>query len=342
MKAIKTHRKNAEKIKRYLLRHRIFDRSYRVFKSNSFIYFPMKECKAAEIRWLRSNGAVVADVKLEKSSSKNYRSVLLSLVGARRYKRMAKSYDIVGNIATIDKNRKSDALAIAKAIMLTNKNVETVLMKNSAVRGRYRKRSYAYVLGKKNYVAVYKENGATFKFDVRETFFSTRLAYERARITRSARDYENVVVMFAGVGPFAIEIAKAHRHSTVVAIELNRAAYEYLCENIAINRLTNVTAVHGDVGKVSKDYRGFADRIIMPLPKTSHEFLYSAFEVAKEKATVHYYAFGKANEAVIQNIKKITDFFSKLNCGVTILGSRVVRPYSSTEIEIVIDFEIQK
>ncbi|MEM0201915.1 MAG: class I SAM-dependent methyltransferase family protein [Candidatus Micrarchaeaceae archaeon] len=342
MKAIKTHRKNAEKIKRYLLKHKALDKHYRVFKNNSFIYFPIARLGAEDIKWLGANGARIVEKRLERNNRSDYGSVLLGIVGPKRYMRIARSYDIIGNIATIDKNSKRDALAIAKAIMATNKNVETVLMKNSAVRGIYRKRSYAYVLGKRNYVAVYKENGATFVFDVRKTFFSTRLAYERARVTRSAKDYENVVVMFAGVGPFAIEIAKAHRHSNVVAIELNKAAYRYLRENIAINKVANVTAVNGDVKKVSKKYENFADRIVMPLPKTSQEFLHNAFEVAKDKAIVHYYTFGNANSAIEDAVRKITEFFSGLGCTVNVLGSRIVRPYSSTEVEIVVDFEMQK
>ena len=41
---------------------------------------------------------------------------------------------------------------------------------------------------------------------------------------------------FAGVGPFAIEIAKSHPRASVLAIELNPSAYGYMLKNIRLNK----------------------------------------------------------------------------------------------------------
>lgn len=216
------------------------------------------------------------------------------------------------------------------------------MRKRGAVEGEYRIRKFAYVLGKKNYLAKYRENGAVFEFDVRKTFFSSRLAYERQRIVQQVGDKENVVVMFAGVGPFAIEIAKHHKNCKVVAIELNKNAYVYMLKNIKINKTVNVLPELGDVKKVAKKYAGFADRIIMPLPKDAYRFLPEVLRVAGKRCVVHYYAFGRSENAFAEHTIKLRSFFVGKKRGFRVLGKRVVRPYSAKEIEIVLDFVIKR
>ena len=195
----------------------------------------------------------------------SYRELLLDKIGVKKYREVAKGFDILGNIAIIDAD-KDTAREVARIIIDTHKNVETVLRKAGAVKGKYRTRKYAFVLGKRNYIARYNENACSFVFDVRKTFFSSRLAYERKRVSDLSKDGEKVVVMFAGVGPFAIEIARRNKKSEVVAIELNKNAYKYMLENIRLNKTGNVSPVLGNAASPSRKYKGFADRIIMPLP----------------------------------------------------------------------------
>ena len=109
--------------------------------------------------------------------------------------------------------------------------------------------------------------------------------------------------MFAG--PFAIELAKRFKGSMVTAIEENPASVRYMKENIALNKLKNVVPVKGDVKKVAKRYKETADRIIMPLPWSSLDFLDQAALVAKRRATVHIYIFGKINGLEASSWKKI-------------------------------------
>ncbi|MGB9732823.1 MAG: class I SAM-dependent methyltransferase [Candidatus Micrarchaeia archaeon] len=336
MKCLIVNKRNAEKAKKYLLKQRLLNKGYKVFSRKSFIYFPILD-GAENNEGIKRFGAI-GEAKFEKSVARiDYKAELERILGEGV---ASKGYDLLGNIAIIDAEPKV-AKKIGKLILSLNKNVETVLRKKSAVKGRYRKREYAYVLGKRNYVAHYKENGSIFEFDVRKVFFSPRLAYERQRIASLVRENEHVMVMFAGVGPFAIEIAKKAPTAKVVAIELNRYAYKYMLKNIELNKVKNVEAVLGDVKTLSKKYKGFADRIVMPLPKESYHFLDSAYLVAKKKAIVHYYTFvdrGNTSEAE----EKIKKFFKKYGTRIEILDKRMVRPYSAHEIEMVVDFLIIK
>jgi tRNA (guanine37-N1)-methyltransferase len=250
----------------------------------------------------------------------------------------ARGYDLYGNIAVIDA-MPSVAKALGRKIMLQNKNVETVLRKGGAVKGRYRTRKFIYVTGKRNYIATYRENGCVFRFDVRKTFFSTRLAYERKRVSSLVRDGERVIVMFAGVGPFSIEIAKSHKRCMVVSIELNAVASRYAAENTKLNKTPNVVVEQGSVDGFADKYAGFADRIIMPLPKGAASFLPAALAMCASRCTIHYYAFCRAQE-IKPEIAKLRNFFTSRDRKFSLIGYRVVRPYSARDVEIVVDFVI--
>ena len=329
MLAIKVRKEGAEKVKQYLARWKLANNNYKIVRSEEFIYFPLNPgSDGIEVKNLSKMDAQLADHKFQKATRK---------VPEKSY--VPGGYDIVGNIAIIESEAKGSK-AIAKKIMALNKNVSTVVRKAGAVTGKYRVRKYAHVMGKKQYSTLYRENGAAFRFDLRKTFFSTRLAYERNRVSNACKDGENVIVMFAGAGPFAIEIAKTHRNSHVVGIELNKSAYSYMVGNIKLNNVKNVIPELGDVKKVAKKYAKFADRVIMPLPWDSYKFLDSVLIVAKKRCIVHYYAFGDKDKAFDFNIKRLRGFFAQRGKKLKVLDKRVVRTYSAKEIEVVIDFLI--
>ncbi len=332
MLGLKVKKENAEKIRQALKQRQLIDFSYKIFEKGRFIYIPIVEERASEAEKF---GELVNE-SFERQKRERKKS-LDELLG-KELENEPKAYDVLGDIAII--NETKHAKELAKAIMEVNKRVKTVIMKKGAVKGAYRTRAYIHVLGKRNYAATYRENGCTFKFDVRKVFFSTRLAYERDRISRLVKDGENVMVMFAGVGPFAIEIAKRHKDAKVVAIELNTHAYKSMLENIAINKVENVIPVKGDVSKKVEKFRNWSDRVVMPLPKSARNFFDSVLVTAKNPCIVHYYFFGKQENALEKEKLKIREFFEKKGKKVRFLFSRIVRPYSPGIIELVVDFEI--
>jgi tRNA (guanine37-N1)-methyltransferase len=344
MLGLKVSKEFAEKAKRYLRVHALLSNNNRILRNNSFIYLPLSSKPESRVGdYLRKNfRARIVDTGFGKKESRSdYRETLLELLGKREYEKARKSYDILGNIAIIDAEGRT-ARKLAEAILTTNRNVKTVLRKGGAISGRYRTRKYYHVMGKRNYTARYRENGAVFEFDVRKTYFSTRLAYERQRIVNKVKDGERVMVMFAGIGPFAIEIARARKRARVVAIEINRNAYRYMLNNIRMNKTPNVVPELGDVKRIANKYPHFADRIIMPLPKESYKFLDSVLKVAKNGCVVHYYAFGDSRSAYEEHAKKLTEFFRKHGRRIGIIDKRIVRPYSSTEIEVVLDVRVDR
>ena len=257
------------------------------------------------------------------------------------YDSSVRGYDVLGSIAVIGERGKRGRV-IADAVMKINKNVKTVVSKGGAVKGRYRKREFEFVAGERNFIADYKENGCTFRFDIRKTFFSSRLSFERKRITELSRDNEHVVVMFAGIGPFAIEIAKRNRNSEIVAVELNRDSYKYMLENIRINKTANVKAVLGDAKSIVEGMADWADRIAMPLPMSADKFLKSAIIAARNGCIIHYYSFGNSADPFSESGRMARELAKSMGFTARVVGKRVVRPYSKDTSEIVLDIRIGK
>ncbi len=324
MLAIRAPRGSAEDLRKYLKRKGLLSGKYRVLGKNEFIYFPVSSEKSDAL------------VKKAKELGAEFTDADFKLQHPERERRPAMGYELYGSIAVMEAE-KEEAKKLAKGFMLANKRIETVLKKGGAVSGKYRTRKFVYVAGKKNYIANYKENGCAFVFDIRKVFFSTKLGYERNRIAHMARDGEKAIVMFAGVGPFAIEIAKLNKKSRIVAIELNSYACKYMRENVELNKTPNVAVECGDAQKLSEKYRGFADRIVMPLPKEAANFLPSALKMGKKKCAMHYYTFCETDK-VKQEIAKISASCKENGKKFKLLGWRTVRPYSAREIEIVVDF----
>lgn len=330
----------AEKAKSVLLRTGSLDHARKIQHRRSYIYFPVVIEGENTKKLLIDAGCKLVDIKDIKNTHADMSTYLREELGTDR---TGVRYDILGSTIILNAPDDMDMeriKEIAKALRKANPHIKTVLAREGAVSGEYRTRAYRYVAGRKSFQVLYRENGCVFSFDMRKTFFSSRLSFERNRIAGMVRDGEKVIVMFAGIGPFAIEIAKRSPHSEVVAIELNPYAYRQMLKNIELNKASNVKAVLGDVREVCKSYEGFADRIVMPLPKISVSFLDQALQVAKDRGIVHIYSFverEKGLEGLIDSIKK----HGKANSySIEVLSSREVRPYSAREIEVALDYRI--
>ena len=82
-------------------------------------------------------------------------------------------------------------------------------------------------------VTSHKEFGFVYHLDVTRVFFNSHLGHERMRVASQVKAGESVLVLFAGVGPFAVPLAA--RGAQVVALEKNREACLWLAENVRLN-----------------------------------------------------------------------------------------------------------
>ncbi len=210
------------------------------------------------------------------------------------------SFDIMGNIAIVkfqiwvsSKSKKE----FAKDLLQKNKSIRTVLEKTGKFKGRLRKQTTKYLAGEKTKEALYKENGCVFRFNIDDTYFSSRLSNERKEIAHQIKKGDKVLVMFAGISPFSIVIAKLSKAKIVYSNELNKKANEYAKLNIELNKLKNkIILVPGDIKKVAEKLKDKFDAIVMPRPQLKDSFLKQAFMLSKSGTRIYYYDFCKSDE----------------------------------------------
>ena len=257
-----------------------------------------------------------------------------------------KSFSTLGNLAIINfpfNTKQADKKKIAQEILNKNKSLKTVVEKSGIFKGRLRKMKTKHLAGEKTKEVLYKENGCVFRFNIDDTYFSSRLSNERKEIALQIKKNDEVLVMFAGVAPLPIVIAKNSKVKKVYSNELNRLANKYAELNIEKNKLKDkVELIPGDIKRVSeklKKQKKKFDVIAMPRPQLKDSFLKQAFDLSKKGTIIYYYDFCKQDEIEIV-IEKIKSEAKKARKKVKILNSKNAGELAPYKIRCRIDFKI--
>ncbi len=255
------------------------------------------------------------------------------------------SFDLMGSkekaVAIIDipKELEPKQDIIARAIMKKHKNVKGVLKKASPIRGVYRTRDYVLISGSKNTEVVHAENNCRFLVDSQVVYFSPRESTERLRAAEQVREGEVVMVFFAGIGPFPIVIEKKADPSKIIAVEINPAAVEYLWKNIKLNKSEKIEVILGDVAGNVEAYYGACDRVFMPLPEKSMEYVGEAIKCLKHGGTCYFYCFSSERE-LDDKKEKIQAVAKAMKRKIKFTGLQRVLPYGPRIWKYRIDFEL--
>jgi tRNA (guanine37-N1)-methyltransferase len=287
------------------------------------------------------------------------------------------SYERLGDVAILDEDDPARAERIAAAIVDSDLPVRTVLNRASKVKGDHRVREWTILATDADRderdtggeradrderdarserteradrderdrrpptETVHREYGVEFLVDLASVYFSPRLATERHRVVEQVDAGERVLDMFAGVGPFAIPMAA--RGATVVGVDLNPAAIEYLRENARRNDVAGaVTAVEGDVREVSDPYVDWADRIVMNLPHTAGAFLDTAMSVAGDDCVLHYYDIQHEDDPFGPGESAIREAATAAGYDVEVVTRHVVRSYAPHELNVCLDVRLSR
>jgi len=257
-----------------------------------------------------------------------------------------RSFNILGNVALVnfsDGTKALDKKKFAAEILHKNKFIKTVLEKSGKFHGRLRKMQTKHIAGEKNKEVLYKENNCSFRFNIDKTYFSPRLSNERKEIVSFIKKDSEVLVMFAGVAPFSIVIAKNSKPKIVYSNEINREANKYAELNAEINNVkTKIKFVNGDIKKVAlklKEENKKFDFIVMPRPNLKESFLEQTFMLSKKGTFVYYYDFCKVDETnlIVDKIKKQAEKFKKKIKILNVKPAGEIAPY---KIRVRVDFEV--
>ncbi|MBD3389148.1 MAG: methyltransferase domain-containing protein [Candidatus Altiarchaeales archaeon] len=285
MEYLKVQREFAEDARRKLIREDALEREHEIVHEGDHVLFPLK--KKIEVAGCET---VEREGPLKTRKPRSLREALEGKLSDEDLANVPTSYNIVGDIAVLELDEKimDKREVIAEALMDTFRNLKVVALKTEMVSGEYRTPTVEVIAGEKRTETLHREHGCLYKLDVSEAYFSPRLAAERRRVVDQMGRGEHLLVLFAGVGPYAILAAK-DADAKVTAVELNPKAVEYMRWNVRKNRV-DVDVVEGDAREVTPSLGKF-DRIIMPLPKLADTFLNVAVEALNPNGIIHYYSF---------------------------------------------------
>lgn len=249
-------------------------------------------------------------------------------------------YDLIGKVAIIPEARATKALARK---LLQQKAIKAVYARGK-IKGKLRLPELKWLAGQRIREVLHRESGCLIKLDIKSCYFSPRLATDRLEIAKKVKPNEKVLVMFAGVAPYALIIAKHSKASSIYCIELSKVACKYAKANVELNKFRNIEILQGDVVKVAGQLakKGFKfDRILMPRPQLKKTFLEAAFKLAKPGTWIHYYDFKPIEEWPGATIKAIKQAAAKAGEKIKIVGSKKVREIAPYKIHGRVDFKLQ-
>lgn len=221
-------------------------------------------------------------------------------------------WELLGKVLVIKLNKRSKKhwplIAEAYANVLKAKSV---LRRTDKIRGVYRTPGVQLVWGEST-DTVHTENGVKFKFNPKDVMFSSGNIDERIRISTLAGSKETIVDMFSGIGYFSLPIAVHSKPKLVISCELNPVAYDYLCQNILLNKVEDIVKpIMGDCRNEIQDQ--IADRIILGYIKSEDSHRAAALKILKPSGgIIHFHDVGFSDKAVGNAFDKILDSLSKL------------------------------
>ena len=256
------------------------------------------------------------------------------------------TFDILGNIALVKFSKEAkqkDKKRFAESLLKKNPSIKTVLEKTGKFKGRLRKQETKYLLGEKSKEVLYRENGCDFRFNIDTTYFSPRLSNERKEISKLIKKGDEVLVMFAGVAPFSIVIARHSMARKVYSVEINREATKYAKLNTELNKVKGkVEIVQGDIKRIAKKFvneKKKFDAIVMPRPQLKDNFLHEAFSLSKKGTKIYYYGFCGNNEKN-KILDEIKDEAKKAKKRIKILKTKVAGEVAPYRIRLRVDFRV--
>ena len=256
---------------------------------------------------------------------------------------MARAFDFLGSIAVVNFKKDvkfAEKKKFSKKLMKSNKAIKTVLEKHGKVKGRLRVPALRHIAGEKTKEVLYRENGCVFRFNLEKVYFSPRLSNERKEIANKIKKNDSVLVMFAGVGPYSIVIAKNSKASKVVSNEINRIANKYARLNVELNKLKNkIEFWDGDIKKFAQKKKEKFSVIVMPRPQLKNTFLKEAFKFSKKGTRIYYYDFCEVKDRN-KILDKVKNEAKKAKKQIKILKVKTAGEIAPYRVRLRIDFRV--
>lgn len=231
----------------------------------------------------------------------NLKQILKNVLSNEEIPDLIRSFDIVGDIAIliIPASLEKREHVIAQAVLESNQRIKVVVKRDGNYEGEFRTISLKVLAGENRKKTIVTEFGVRLQLNLEKVYFSIRSGAERRRVASLVEDGEDVLVLFSGIAPYPLILAKFSGAMSITGIEKNPTAHRYALTNLQLNkRLKNITLLQGDAQRLLHDFakqqRHF-DRILMPLPTAGAPFLSKAIQILKPSGRLHYYDMQKTD-----------------------------------------------
>jgi tRNA (guanine37-N1)-methyltransferase len=319
---VKIPRGEGESVRKKLLEAGLLDISLKIRGEGEYLLLPVGDPEA-----IGDMDLMLADFEERDVLETDYRNLVE--VPDDLVDLLPTSYDVVGDIAIV---RLPDELLpfgqnIGDAMRQALSRLRTVAM-DKGVQGEFRVREVEVISGEPSTITMHTEFGLRFKVDVSKVYFNPRLASERRRVSSLVRKGEIVIDMFAGVGPFSIMIAKYASARKIYGIDVNPEAIALMKENIRINKVKGVNPLLGDARELIGSLPP-ADRIIMNLPHSAHEFLEIASMNLNPLGIIHFYTICE-REAIDGFVRNLVSELREKGIDLDLARLEELKTYSPT------------
>ncbi len=338
-RAISVHLRDGEPARRKLVREGWLDISLRPKTQGDRLYLPVHPNTPEDLdievayEWV----AAVFEERHRKPTSLREAPGLPPELASE----VTRSMDVIGDVAVL--RLKDDirprASEIGSALMEVHPRLRAVAI-DDGVHGELRVRSLTIIAGEGPLVTTHREHGMELRVDLESAYFSPRLATEHRRVADQVMPGERVLDMFAGVGPFAVLVARLAHPSQVHAVDLNEVAVRLVEENARSNGVDELVTAHlGDAREVVPDL-GVFDRIIMNHPHGARDFMDVALGASGSGTVIHLHMMGaleESDEAADEACRTASDLG---HGGVKVDLKREVRTYSPGVLHWCLDLTV--
>jgi len=321
----RVEKERAEEVLQLILRNGCLDKTKKVERDERYVYFPLlKRLPGLDIveRECRERERFVPFREIAKRLDVN-----ASLLP----KKWEKFGDVVVIKLPLPLEERKEEIGRVYAQVLKAK---AVLVDRKGIAGEFRKPNFEIIYGNDT-VTVHKEAGTYFKFDVQKLMYASGNIFERRRLASLVKEGEVIVDMFAGIGYFSLHLAKT-KCARIYACEKNPEAFEFLCENIRLNKAEEkVIPLLGDCREVAP--KNIAHRVVMGYLKETSKFLPYAVKCLRDgKGVIHYHDVVKAGEHERELIERVKNYLSDFE----VLNIRVVKSYAPRMVHAVADLRL--
>ena len=249
--------------------------------------------------------------------------------------RAPSSWAQLGTVVLVDVGDAPRPGEVGEALLDLHGGADTVLDRGP-IRGDHREPDVTVLAGEGDTETVHVEHGTTYAVDLATVMFSPGNKAERAQMGEVVDPGERVLDAFAGIGYFALPMARSG--ATVTAVERDPDAFAYLLENAVRNDVTDrVQAYRADCRDVLGSHEaGAFDRAVLGYYE-AHEYLDSALPVLAPGGTVHLHE--ATPEALVPDrpVDRFGRAAERAGRAVEVLETRTVKGYAEGVSHVVVD-----